>query len=111
MRFAIIAAIALASACLSAVKFACADYDLIPINLSSGNKERTVFHSRVLGLTDARVQSYWAQMRFSGRKQEPLTAESEIQALEYVIANEGTVTYVKSTTPLPEGLVVVYRSN
>jgi hypothetical protein len=87
------------------------DYDLIPINLSSGNKERTVFHSRVLGLTDARVQSYWAQMRFSGRKQEPLTAESEIQALEYVIANEGTVTYVKSTTPLPEGLVVVYRSN
>ncbi|MDT0583481.1 MULTISPECIES: hypothetical protein [Alteromonadaceae] len=87
------------------------DYDLRPITLTAANKERTLFHARVLGLTDARVRSYWAQMRFSGRKQQPDTAENEAQALEYVTANAGTITYIKSTTPLPEGLVVVYRSN
>ena len=86
------------------------DYDLKPITLTASNKERTLFHARVLGLTDARVRSYWAQMRFSGRKQQPSTAENEAQALAYVAENVGTVTYVKSTTTLPEGLVVVYSS-
>ena len=81
------------------------------IALPPDNLTRVLFNTKVVGLTESRIQAYWAQMRFSGRKQPPREFENEAKALEYVLANEGAVGYFSQDMPLPEGLVVLYRTD
>ena len=81
------------------------------IFLSPDNLTRVLFNTKVMGLAESRIQAYWAQMRFSGRKRPPREFEDEAAALRYVLANEGAVGYFSQDTPLPEGLVVLYRSD
>ena len=81
------------------------------IFLTPDNLTRILFNTRVMGLAESRIQAYWAQMRFSGRKRPPREFENEAAALRYVLANEGAVGYFSQDTPLPEGLVVLYRSD
>lgn len=81
------------------------------IFLSPDNLTRILFNTRVMGLAESRIQAYWAQMRFSGRKRPPREFEDEAAALRYVLANEGAVGYFSQDMPLPEGLVVLYRSD
>ena len=87
------------------------DLALNAIALPPDNLTRVLFNTKVVGLTESRIQAYWAQMRFSGRKQPPREFQSEAKALEYVLANEGAVGYFSQDTPLPEGLVILYRSD
>ena len=81
------------------------------IFLSPENLTRVLFNTKVMGLAESRIQAYWAQMRFSGRKRPPREFENEAEALKYVLANEGAVGYFSQDTPLPEGLTVLYRSD
>ena len=81
------------------------------IVLTPDNLIRILFNTKVIGLTEARIQAYWAQMRFSGRRPPPREFENEAEALQYVLANEGAVGYFSRDTPLPEGLVVIYHSD
>ena len=81
------------------------------IVLTPDNLTRVLFNTKVIGLTEAHIQAYWAQMRFSGRKRPPREFPSEAEALQYVLANEGAVGYFSQDTLLPEGLVILYRSD
>ena len=81
------------------------------IALPPDSLTRVLFNTKVIGLTESRIQAYWAQMRFSGRKQPPREFENEAAALKYVLANDGAVGYFSQDMPLPEGLVILYRSN
>ena len=87
------------------------DLALNAIALPPDNLTRVLFNTKVVGLTESRIQAYWAQMRFSGRKQPPREFQNEAKALEYVLANEGAVGYFSQDMPLPEGLVVLYRTD
>ena len=80
------------------------------IALPPDNLTRVLFNTKVMGLAESRIQAYWAQMRFSGRKRPPREFENEAEALKYVLANEGAVGYFSQDTPLPERLVILYRS-
>jgi hypothetical protein len=84
-------------------------YQLTPISLKSGTELRMLFNLSVLGLTEARVQSYWSQMKFTGRKIPPKAFESEDDALLYVLQNQHTVTYIRAGREVPDGLVVIYE--
>ena len=79
--------------------------------LSPDNLTRVLFNTKVMGLAESRIQAYWAQMRFSGRKRPPREFENEAAALRYVLANEGAVGYFSQDTPLPDGLTVLYHSD
>ena len=81
------------------------------IVLTPDNLTRVLFNTKVIGLTEARIQAYWAQMRFSGRRPPPREFENETEALRYVRANEGAVGYFSQDMPLPEGLVIIYHSD
>ena len=87
------------------------DSSLNAIALTPDNMTRVLFNTKVIGLTESRIQAYWAQMRFSGRKRPPMEFSSEAEALKYVLANEGTVGYFPQDMPLPEGLAILYRSD
>lgn len=83
--------------------------DLKPVALPANNPTRVVFNTKVLGLTETRVQSYWAQMRFTGRKKPPLEVQDQISLIEYLLANPNTVGYLPLDADIPAELSVVYR--
>ncbi|MGS2719398.1 hypothetical protein [Paraglaciecola aestuariivivens] len=85
-------------------------YNLTAVALPPQHLTRVLFNTKVIGLTESRIQSYWAQMRFSGRKKPPLELANEVSILEYIQANPGTVGYVSAQTPIPEQLTVLFRS-
>lgn len=86
------------------------DSSLNAIALPPNNLTRIMFNTKVIGLTESRIQAYWAQMRFSGRKRPPVEFQNEAAALKYLIANKGAVGYFPEDMPLPDGLTVLYRS-
>ena len=83
---------------------------LHPVALTPGTRERLIFNTRIVGLTESRVQSYWAQMRFSGREKPPVEVDSVNAMIRYLLNNEGRVGYVPANTPLPAELTVLYKA-
>jgi hypothetical protein len=84
-------------------------YDLKPIALPPGNQTRVLFNTKIVGLTEARIQSYWAQMRFSGRKKQPIELTSETLVIEYLQAHPGTVSYISPDTEVPDDLTIIFQ--
>jgi hypothetical protein len=84
-------------------------HNLTPLALNAGNTTRLNFNTHVLGLTESRIQSYWAQMRFSGKSKPPREFATEEVLLQYVQNHSGSVAYISSNTEVPEGLTVVYQ--
>lgn len=85
-------------------------YELTPITLPPQNIARILFNTKVVGLTEPRIQSYWAQMRFSGRKTQPKQIETEHLIIEYLMLNRGAIAYLPADTVIPEGLSIVYST-
>jgi hypothetical protein len=83
-------------------------YELEAISLPSNNQTRVLFNTKVVGLTESRIQSYWAQMRFTGRKRAPKEIDDESSVLEYLKNNEGAVGYLPAGISVPDSLTVVY---
>ncbi|APE03580.1 hypothetical protein BM526_17985 [Alteromonas mediterranea] len=85
------------------------DWSIEPVGLRPPNTARTIFNTNFIALTESRIQGYWAQMRFSGRKTQPKEFGSQEEALTYVLNNKNSMTYVLSTTEVPDGLVVIFQ--
>lgn len=86
-----------------------AQFGLKPVTLTPNNEARFVFNTKVVGLTESRIQSYWAQMRFGGKKRPPQEFESVEAMLDYVKNNKNTVTYLPANVDVPEGLTIIYQ--
>lgn len=86
-------------------------YDLRAIALPPENQTRVLFNTKVVGLTESRIQSYWAQMRFTGRKTPPTELTSEALIIEYLQGNPGTVAYLPAEAEIPSGLTVLFQIN
>lgn len=84
--------------------------NLYPIALERGNIARTVFNTRVLGLTEARIQSYWAQMRFGGRQDRPIEVSDNKAVIDYLTNNPDAIGYLPANIDLPDNLVIVYTT-
>lgn len=84
---------------------------LTVVTLPPRNQVRILFNTKVIGLTESRIQSYWAQMRFSGRKKPPQELQSEEQLINYLLTNKNSISYLSSNTPIPQGLTVIYEIN
>jgi hypothetical protein len=86
-------------------------YNFKAVALPPEHPTRVVFNTKVIGLTEARIQSYWAQMRFSGRKKPPLKVSDETKLLQYLQATPNAVGYISADTPIPKGLKIIFRSS
>ena len=85
-------------------------YGLKPLALPPRNRLRSRFNTQVIGLPESRIQSYWAQMKFTGRMKAPKTLASENAVLEYLLQNPGSVGYVAADTELPTSIQVIFRT-
>ena len=84
-------------------------YDLTAVSLPPDNRNRVLFNTKVVGLTEARIQSYWAQMRFTGRKRAPREVNNESLLLDYLKESKGAVGYLPASATLPKELTVIYK--
>ncbi|GGF73660.1 hypothetical protein [Alteromonas lipolytica] len=87
------------------------DVLLKPVSLPPETLTRAVFNTKIIGLTEARIQSYWSQMRFSGRSREPDQMSTVDELLSFVSSNKGTVAYVPADVEIPPHLTVVYSTD
>ncbi|MDO6567369.1 hypothetical protein Q4561_09890 [Alteromonas sp. 1_MG-2023] len=83
---------------------------LSPVEFVPGSYIRKVFNTRVIGLPEARIQSFWAQMRFSGRSSPPVSVDSIDEMLLFLAEHKASVGYLPEGTSLPKGLTVIYES-
>lgn len=84
--------------------------NLTPIALTPDNRSRALFNAKVIGMTEARIQSYWAQMRFSGRQKPPREFDNEQAIIDYLVEHPSSVAYLDSNVELREGLFILYRT-
>ncbi len=84
-------------------------YELTAVALPPSNQTRVIFNTKVVGLTESRIQSYWAQMRFSGRKKPPREINNETLLIEYLKSHPGAVAYLPADTDIPEQLTVLFE--
>ncbi len=74
-----------------------------------GDATRILFNTKVIGLTESRIQSYWAQLLFTGRSKPPKEFTDVTALLEYIVNTENAVGYVPADTRLPDNVVVLYQ--
>ncbi|MDX2369011.1 MAG: hypothetical protein QNK36_11505 [Colwellia sp.] len=86
-------------------------YELEPVILPPEHIIRILFNTKIVGLRESRIQSYWAQMRFSGRKVEPMHISTERLIIEYLLKNKGSIAYLSGNTIVPENLTIVYATD
>tara|TARA_R110000868_G_scaffold132280_4_gene342923 strand:- start:2021 stop:2470 length:450 start_codon:yes stop_codon:yes gene_type:complete len=85
-------------------------YNFNVATLPPSSLVRVTFNTQVIGLTEDRIQSFWAQMRFTGRKTQPKQIDSLESLLDYVKNTPGAVTYLPSSVVVPENLTVLYKT-
>lgn len=84
--------------------------NLEPITLPPHNRTRSLFNAKVIGMAEQRIQSYWAQMKFTGRLSQPKEVTSEQEMVKYIVQHKGSIGYLTADTELPEGLSVLFSS-
>lgn len=86
-----------------------ASFDLKPINLTQGHTLRTVFNSKVIGLTESRIGAYWTQMKFTGKAKPPIEFKSETEIVQFLKSNPGFIAYISPQNEIPPFLSVLYK--
>lgn len=85
-------------------------YDFTVATLPPSSLVRVTFNTQIIGLTEDRIQSFWAQMRFTGRKTPPIQIDTLESLLEYVTNTPGAVTYLPANVVIPDSLKVLYKT-
>lgn len=83
-------------------------HNLTPIALPPGNRTRSLFNAKVIGLSESRIQAYWAQLKFTGRGKAPKEVDDESALLEYLKQHPHSVGYLPAATPLPESMQIIF---
>ncbi len=86
------------------------DVVLEPVSLPPQALARAVFNTKIIGLTESRIQSYWSQMRFSGRSRPPREISAVDELISYVSSHKDTVAFVPASADIPAHLTVVYST-
>lgn len=84
--------------------------DRLAVTLPLDSHTRRLFHTKVIGLSEARVRTFWAQMLFSGRGNSPLELQNPAQIIQYLIKHPGSLGYLPSNHYVPRQLKIIYSS-
>lgn len=82
----------------------------LPVHLPVGDPLRVDFNTYIIGLTESRIQSYWAQMKFTGRSKPPIVKATVDEVLQYIIEHENAIAYIPENITLPISLAVLSLS-
>lgn len=82
-----------------------------PLGFESGDKLRSIFNIKIIGLTESRIEAYWAQMKFTGKVTPPQEFSSTDDLLSFLENNSGFIAYLPGDAQVPDWLNVVYIVN
>lgn len=82
-------------------------YPLTPLVIAAPNKGRIIFNNKVLGLSEHRLQAYWAQMKFTGRKEPPLEVTTLSDLMDELVKKDDVITFVPAGTTLPDSVKTI----
>ncbi|WP_199610486.1 hypothetical protein [Flocculibacter collagenilyticus] len=68
--------------------------NLKPINLPYEHPVRILFSNKAIGLTEARIKAFWAQMKFAGKGNPPIEFDNIEAVIEKVAQSPGYIGYV-----------------
>lgn len=85
--------------------------NLEPVALPPHNHTRSLFNAKVIGMAEQRIQSYWAQMKFTGRLSQPREVPSEQEMVKYITQHKGSIGYLTADTEIPQGLRVLFSTD
>jgi hypothetical protein len=80
-----------------------------PVNLSMGEKGRTLFMSNVLEQDDEKFIGYWTVRRYIGRGIPPRELASIEEMIQYLVRTPGAIGYVPGTEQIGEGVKVLFK--
>jgi ABC-type phosphate transport system substrate-binding protein len=79
------------------------------VGLATGSKTRIMFNNKVIGLTENRIQSYWAQLVFTGRSEPPKEFDSIEGLINHLSSTKNAIGYLPADIPVPDNLVILYQ--
>lgn len=82
--------------------------EYIPVSMTPSQRSRIVFNTRIIGLTESRIQSYWAQLKFTGRSRPPIEFSTIEELVAYTEKTPGAITYLPSDVSVPASLQVIF---
>jgi ABC-type phosphate transport system substrate-binding protein len=80
---------------------------VLPVDQPRNSVVRSAFTTGVHGRTVGAVNSYWQQQIFSGGEIPPPERANDQAVLEFVRNNPAAIAYVRSGTPLGQGVVAL----
>ena len=85
------------------------EFESVKLVLPPSSDLRQKFNTRVIGLSESRLRSYFAQMRFSGRQIAMTEVGSAEEIIEFVANTPGSIGYVSSNTSIPDNVKVIFQ--
>ena len=79
------------------------------ISLPVDSSIRKNFNVSIIGLTENRIQSYWAQLFFTGRSSRPKELKTLNEVVDYISSEVNVVAYVPANVELPSNVVVLFQ--
>ena len=81
-----------------------------PITLPLHHYDMAAFSALVIGLTPSRIQSYWTQLRFTGRGKPPVHVKNYEEGMRILKQQNHFLFFVPQHMPVPQGTIVLYST-
>jgi hypothetical protein len=85
------------------------DYGFIPAVPSPEAQSRVIFNTQIIGLNESRIQSFYAQMRFSGLARPPIQIYKIDELIEFLSVTPMAISYLPKDTKIPDNLTIVFN--
>lgn len=79
--------------------------EVLPVDLSMRSPVRWTFSREILRLPS--VQSYWVSEMEAGRSKPPPVKTSDLEVIEFVAAQPGSIGYVSTASELPKSVKIL----
>ncbi|AWB66404.1 hypothetical protein C2869_08165 [Saccharobesus litoralis] len=82
----------------------------IPIDINDDSLLRSDFYQALVGMSLARVNSYWSRIKFTGRAKPPIEKSNEQAIIDYIANTPNAIGYIRKEN-LTNNLKVIYQFN
>lgn len=77
------------------------------VELVEGMPERTEFHEKTTGRSDAQLQSNWSRLVFTGKAEAPELADDSVAMLQTIQTNKNAIGYIDESQVTPDVKVLL----
>jgi hypothetical protein len=78
--------------------------------MSDASNIKKIFYQQLVGMSLARVNSFWSRIKFTGRAKPPLKQPNEDAVVSFIALKKDAIAYI-SRSKINTNLKVVYQFN